>query len=83
MSQLPAEVTASIQQLLEGLASSDNTTRQNAEKTLNNDWVAQQPDVLLLGLAEQTQAAPEARVSGIMGRGIVGIGIGGWWRVFC
>ncbi|CUS09667.1 unnamed protein product [Tuber aestivum] len=57
MSQLPHGVAESLQQLLLGLESSDNSIRSEAEKSLNNDWVLARPDLLLSGLAEQVRAA--------------------------
>ncbi|TGZ80208.1 ARM repeat-containing protein [Ascodesmis nigricans] len=60
-SQLPPEHTAALQQLLEGLASSDNARRSSAEESLNSDWVANRPEFLLLGLAEQMGNAPDIR----------------------
>ncbi|KAI9823298.1 MAG: hypothetical protein M1832_002522 [Thelocarpon impressellum] len=60
MSVLPAEVHAALTQLLQALSSADNGARGQAEERLNNDWVQGQPDVLLMGLVEQIQAAEEA-----------------------
>lgn len=62
MSVLPAEVHAALAQLLGGLASADNTLRTQAEEQLNNDWVTNRPDVLLMGLAEQCQGSEDAQV---------------------
>lgn len=53
MSVLPAELHTALQQLLQGLQSVDNTVRSTSETDLNESWVAQRPDVLLMGLAEQ------------------------------
>lgn len=53
MSVLPAELHTALQQLLQGLQSTDNTVRTAAEEQLNTEWVSQRPDVLLMGLAEQ------------------------------
>jgi hypothetical protein len=55
-SQLPPDVVAALQQLLQGLASADNTIRSRAEQMLNDDWLATRPEMLLLGLAEQVVA---------------------------
>ncbi|PPJ57756.1 hypothetical protein CBER1_00214 [Cercospora berteroae] len=57
MSVLPAEVHSALAQLLQGLQSTDNTARSAAEEQLNNEWVQQRPDLLLMGLAEQMQGA--------------------------
>lgn len=62
MSLLPAEVHAALAQLLEALGSPDNNVRSRAEEQLNNDWVPNRPDVLLMGLAEQVQGAQEPSV---------------------
>lgn len=53
MSVLSADVHEALTQLLQGLQSPDNTLRTQAENTLNTEWVAQRPDVLLMGLVEQ------------------------------
>ena len=63
MSQLPPGVVESLQQLLLGLESSDNSIRSEAEKSLNNDWILARPDFLLSGLAEQVRAADSPAVS--------------------
>ncbi|KAF8250201.1 ARM repeat-containing protein [Wilcoxina mikolae CBS 423.85] len=59
-SQLPPDVVAALHQLLQGLASSDNTTRHIAEESLNNDWITTKPDMLLVGLAEQVRDGGDA-----------------------
>jgi hypothetical protein len=55
-SQLPPDVVAALQQLLQGLASADNAIRSRAEQMLNDDWLATRPEMLLSGLAEQVVA---------------------------
>lgn len=50
-------------QLLQALQSSDNVVRSQAETALNSQWVDEQPDALLLGLAEQIQRSPDVTVS--------------------
>ena len=62
MSVLPAEVQAALQQLLQALPSTDNVVRSQAEDQLNNDWTVNRSDMLLMGLAEQIQVAPETQV---------------------
>ena len=62
MSILPPEIHSALDQLLQGLSASDNTIRQRAEEQLNTDWVAAQPDVLLMGLVEQLQQAIDPSV---------------------
>jgi importin-5 len=62
MSVLPPEVHAALNELLQALQSTDNTVRTAAEARLNEEWVAQRPDVLLMGLAEQVQGAQDEGV---------------------
>lgn len=62
MSLLPAEVQGALAQLLQALQSRDNTIRSQAEDQLNNDWLANRPDVLLMGLAEQIQVGQDEQV---------------------
>lgn len=63
MSILPAEVHSALDQVLQALQSTDNTVRSQAEKTLNDDWVNQRPDMLLMGLAEQMHGSQDEGVS--------------------
>ncbi len=62
MSVLPNEILAALAQLLQGLASADNTTRSYAEEQLNTEWVTARPDVLLMGLVEHMHIAQDASV---------------------
>lgn len=62
MSVLPPEITTALAQLLDGLSSSSNHTRTLAEEQLNNEWVAQRPDVLLIGLVLQIHDSTEPAV---------------------
>jgi importin-5 len=62
MSMLSADATAKLGQLLEVLQSSDNNLRKQAEEHLHNEWISQQPGVLLIGLAEQMSAANSSDV---------------------
>ncbi|KAJ5551339.1 hypothetical protein N7535_000711 [Penicillium sp. DV-2018c] len=59
MSLLPPEIHAALSQLLSALSTPDNTVRSQAEEQLNNDWVQNRPDVLLMGLAEQLGGAED------------------------
>ncbi|KAL5358066.1 armadillo-type protein, partial [Aspergillus floccosus] len=59
MSLLPPEVHSALSQLLRALSTPDNAVRAQAEDQLNNDWIQNRPDVLLMGLAEQIQGAEE------------------------
>jgi hypothetical protein len=63
MSILPAEVHSALDQVLQALQSTDNTVRSQAEKTLNDDWINQRLDMLLMGLAEQMQGSQDEGVS--------------------
>jgi len=63
MSILPAEVHSALDQVLQALQSTDNAVRSQAEKTLNDDWLNQRPDMLLMGLAEQMQGSQDEGVS--------------------
>lgn len=62
MSLLPAEVHAELNQLLQALQSPDNNIRSQAEDHLANNWTATRPELLLVGLAEQTAASTDAPV---------------------
>ncbi|KAJ5172096.1 Importin subunit beta-3 [Penicillium capsulatum] len=59
MSLLPPEVHAALSQLLRALGTPDNTVRSQAEDQLNNDWVQNKPEILLMGLAEQIAGAED------------------------
>ncbi|MCJ1477096.1 hypothetical protein MMC13_005767 [Lambiella insularis] len=63
MSMLSPAVQNALTLLLQALSSPDNAVRSHAEEQLNSDWVAAQPDVLLMGLVEQIQhsADPSTR----------------------
>ena len=61
-SQLPPDVVTAFQQLLQGLASSDNTLRKSAEDRLNDEWVKTRPDMLLLGMVEQIRDGTDSAV---------------------
>jgi hypothetical protein len=62
MSVLPAEVHTALAGLLQGLQSPDNVQRSNAETQLNEEWVLQRPEVLLMGLSEQIELAQDTSV---------------------
>ncbi|MDI1484996.1 MAG: importin subunit beta-3 [Ramalina farinacea] len=44
MSVLPPEVHGALSELLQGLQSADNDTRNRAEELLNNEWIVARPD---------------------------------------
>ncbi len=73
-SVLAPNVQAELAQLLQALQSRDNHVRSQAEEHLQNNWTSTQPEVLLMGLAEQiapprdtsvcfTSLPPEAQFS--------------------
>lgn len=66
MSLLPPEVHAQLSQLLRALGTPDNAVRSQAEDQLNNEWVQNKPDVLLMGLAEQIAGAEDTLVSDLL-----------------
>lgn len=66
MSVLPAEVQGALTQLLQALSSPDNALRSQAEEQLNNDWTPNRPDILLMGLVEQIQAAQDPSVCSVL-----------------
>ncbi|KAG2182508.1 hypothetical protein INT43_007439 [Umbelopsis isabellina] len=59
---IPSEALAQLSTLLVSLPSADNDVRTQAEAQLNDQWIAQQPDVLLLGLAQLASASGEDHV---------------------
>ncbi|KAJ5585085.1 uncharacterized protein N7459_004885 [Penicillium hispanicum] len=59
MSLLPPEVHTALSQLLRALSTPDNAVRSQAEDQLNNEWVQNKPDILLMGLAEQIGGAED------------------------
>lgn len=61
-SVLPAEVNAQLGQLLQQLQSPDNNVRSQAEEVLQNQWVSQRPEWLLMGLAEQIATSTDISV---------------------
>jgi hypothetical protein len=62
MATLPENVHAALTNLLRGLQSADNVERTAAEQQLNDEWFSQRPDVLLMGLSEQIDFAPDSTV---------------------
>ena len=62
MATLPENVHAALTNLLRGLQSADNVERTAAEQQLSDEWLAQRPDVLLMGLSEQIDFAPDSTV---------------------
>ena len=62
MSVLSAEFHSGLSQLLKGLQAADNVERTAAEEQLNQ-IVADNPNQVLMGLAEQIQLAQDTSVS--------------------
>ena len=62
MSVLPPEVHAALDKLLQGLQSTDNNLRAQAEEELNTQWTQARPDVLLMGLVEQLHGSQDTAV---------------------
>ncbi|KAF4121613.1 importin-5 [Geosmithia morbida] len=60
MSLLSPEIHAELTQLLQALQSPENAIRSQAEEHLQNNWTNTRPEVLLMGLAEQTQVIQDA-----------------------
>ncbi|CAG8599846.1 7803_t:CDS:10, partial [Ambispora leptoticha] len=60
---ISTEIISQLNQVLSNLASNDNTLRSAAEQQLNEQWIAQQPDLLLLSLAQlgRTHEATHSR----------------------
>ncbi|RIB28214.1 armadillo-type protein [Gigaspora rosea] len=46
------DIVSQLNQVLSNLASNDNNLRSSAEQQLNEHWIAQQPDLLLLSLIQ-------------------------------
>lgn len=62
MSVLSPEITQQLGQLLQGLQSSDNVVRQQAEDAMESQWVDARLDVFLMGLIEYIQSTQDAGV---------------------
>lgn len=62
MSVIPPGAQADLAQMLEALQSSDNNVRSQAEEHLTNNWQANKPEILLMGLVEQLQGAGDSTV---------------------
>jgi predicted nucleic acid-binding Zn ribbon protein len=60
---LTQDSVAQLRQLLDHLVSADNMQRSQAEQQLNQFWMAEQPDALLLGLTHLARHDSAADVS--------------------
>lgn len=68
MAMIPADVLNALQGLLVALQSPDNSTRTQAEESLATRWIAQNPDMLLSGLAEQVKNHEDPKVCDTSGK---------------
>ncbi|KAF7725557.1 hypothetical protein EC973_009512 [Apophysomyces ossiformis] len=57
-----AEVLQQLAPVLNSLLSPDNNERSAAETQLNEQWVAQRPDILLVALAQLSSQSPEVQL---------------------
>ena len=62
MSVLRPDAVNALRGLLVALQSPDNAVRQRGEESLATEWVAQCPDELLSGLAEQIRGHEDGQV---------------------
>lgn len=62
MSVLSPEIAQQLGQLLQGLQSSDNVARSQAEEAMESQWVDARLDVFLMGLIEFIQSTQDAGV---------------------
>ena len=66
MIELPAEVTETLLQILQGFSSPDNAIRSAAERSLNNDWITPEKiQVLLIFLAIQASLSPDFTIAAL------------------
>lgn len=56
------DIVTQLNQVLSNLASADNDLRSGAEQQLNEIWIAQQPDLLLLSLAQLGRSHQDTHV---------------------
>ncbi|CUA71113.1 Ran-binding protein 6 [Rhizoctonia solani] len=61
-SAIPQQIRAELGQILSNLVLGDNEIRRSAEKVLNDKWLASQPEILLLALAEFSRQSPDAHM---------------------
>ncbi|KAF8732544.1 ARM repeat-containing protein, partial [Rhizoctonia solani] len=62
-SAIPQQIRAELGQILSNLVLGDNDIRRSsAEKVLNDKWLATQPEILLLALAEFSRQSPDAHM---------------------
>ncbi|CAB4421390.1 unnamed protein product [Rhizophagus irregularis] len=58
-SLVPSDVVSQLNQVLSSLVSNNNDLRSSAERQLNEQWITQQPELLLLSLAQLGRAHEE------------------------
>ncbi|KAG8702119.1 hypothetical protein FRC08_003684 [Ceratobasidium sp. 394] len=61
-SLVPQQIRTELGQILANLVLGDNEIRRSAEKVLNDKWLANQPEILLLALAEFSRQSPDAHM---------------------
>jgi hypothetical protein len=61
-SLVSSDVVSQLNQVLSSLVSNNNDLRSSAERQLNEQWITQQPELLLLSLAQLGRAHEEAHV---------------------
>ncbi|KAB5590286.1 Ran-binding protein 6 [Ceratobasidium theobromae] len=61
-SLIPQQIRTELGQILSNLVLGDNEIRRSAEKVLNDKWLANQPEILLLALAEFSRQSPDAHM---------------------
>ncbi|QRV93246.1 importin subunit beta-3 [Ceratobasidium sp. AG-Ba] len=61
-SPVTQQIRAELGQILANLVLGDNEIRRSAEKVLNDKWLANHPEILLLALAEFSRQSPDAHM---------------------
>lgn len=61
-SPVTEQIRAELGQILANLVLGDNDIRRSAEKVLNDKWLANHPEILLLALAEFSRQSPDAHM---------------------
>lgn len=60
------EAALALTSLLSSLKHTDNEVRTKAEASLHEQWIAHEPEMLLVGLAEQANTAQDSSVSSLL-----------------
>ncbi|KAJ6261803.1 Importin-5 [Drechslerella dactyloides] len=64
---MSADARLALEPLLHALISTDNAARSRAEEVLANEWVAQRPEMLMLGLADTIRTSDDPNGTGHLG----------------